>query len=31
LLTFIQEKKLKNDLDLLAFESSYNEALKTFP
>jgi len=31
LLTFIQEKKLKNDLDLLAFESAYNEALKTFP
>tara|TARA_R110002050_G_scaffold122015_3_gene240491 strand:+ start:26912 stop:27772 length:861 start_codon:yes stop_codon:yes gene_type:complete len=31
LLTFIQEKKLRHDLDLLAFESAYNEALKTFP
>ncbi len=31
LLTFVQENKLKHDLDLLAFESSYNEALKTFP
>jgi len=31
LLTFIQEKKLDHNLDLLAFESSYNEALKTFP
>lgn len=31
LLTFVQEKKLPHNLDLLAFESSYNEALKTFP
>lgn len=31
LLTFIQEKKLNHGLDLLAFETAYNEALKTFP
>ena len=31
LLNFIQEKKLNHNLNLLEFESSYNEALKTFP
>jgi hydroxymethylglutaryl-CoA lyase len=31
LITFVQEKKLSHQLDLLAFESAYNEALQTFP
>jgi hydroxymethylglutaryl-CoA lyase len=31
LLTFVQEKKLNHQFDLLAFESAYNEALRTFP
>ena len=31
LLTFIQEKKLSHNFDILSFEVAYNEALKTFP
>lgn len=31
LLSFVQEKKLETNINMLAFESAYNSALQTFP